>query len=155
MTLQTLLLWRDGDVCGAQGLLHWRSFIRRPDDEFFASRGEPAQIGQLARAALNTAFLKSMNILIGWGEDDPTAMRALEVETEVQRLWPCTIFCPERAGSNRWIAASFGEPSYFATSSMERVVGGSLLRRSPIGSPAPAAGGHTRWRCFTTRRARS
>jgi hypothetical protein len=65
MTSSTILLWRDprdGDLFGATGLLKWRSYHRRPGDEFFTPLGDPGALGGLARAALGDALRPAVDI---------------------------------------------------------------------------------------------
>jgi hypothetical protein len=121
MMTDTILLWHKGTPSGSDGLLHWLCYLRRASDEFFTPSGA-GQIGHLARAALGGAFTKMTNVFVAWGEDDPTTVPAAEVEASCRRLFPCTIFCPERTGSHRWISSSFGEPTFFSESSIEGIV---------------------------------
>jgi hypothetical protein len=61
MTPATTLIWRDpreGDPCGAAGLLHWSQFTRRVGDDYFAPYGELGQLGQLGQLARTTWVMR-------------------------------------------------------------------------------------------------
>jgi hypothetical protein len=102
MTSSTILLWRDprdGDLFGATGLLKWRSYHRRPGDEFFTPLGDPGALGGLARAALGDALRP-----------------AVDIEA---KLWPLTIFAPERSIDGDWCMSVFGEVASISKGSAE------------------------------------
>jgi hypothetical protein len=138
----TILLWRDpnaGDTCGAQGLLHWRSFTRQPADELFMPYGEPAQIGAMARTVLGDAFRRGVNCYVGWQTENPRTTPANEIETAIRRLWPLTIFCPERAiGGDRWCMHAFGESATLSKTAVERTVNDFLAVHIPHWQPGVA-----------------
>jgi hypothetical protein len=114
---ETILIWHKGTPSGADGLLGWQCHLRRPSDEMFRPAGA-GQIGHLARAALDASFTKMTNVFIAWGDDDPATVPAAEIEAACRRLFPLT----KRVGRHRWISSSFGEPTFFSESSIERIV---------------------------------
>jgi hypothetical protein len=133
-----MLLWRDpakGNPCGAAGLLHWRAYTRRAGDDYFAPYGEAGQLGQLAHAALGDALRRNMNVLVGWQPDDPATTPAVEVEEAVRRLWPLTIFAPERSiDGDRWCMNCFGETATFGKGAIDRTIH-DLLNNFPLWKP--------------------
>jgi hypothetical protein len=140
MTLSsTTLIWRDpaeGDPCGSEGLRNWRSYSRRPDEQFFVPHGDLGQIGLFGRAALGDALRRNTNVFVGWQAEDPATTPAAEVEAAVRRLWPCTTICRERSTGDRWIVSSFGgEPAVFPSSAIERVVVDLAVTTFPLWSP--------------------
>jgi hypothetical protein len=121
----TILLWRDpaeGDLCGAKGLLRWRSYQRRAADEFFTLQGEPGQIAAMAKIALGEAFKRHTNVFVGWGESDPATTPAAEIEAGVRRLWPVTIWAPEREIGGDWAMSVFGNVAPLPRGSVERAI---------------------------------
>jgi hypothetical protein len=137
---ESILLWRDpreGEVCGAAGLLRWRSYACQPNAEFFVRYGEPAQLGAMARTVLCDALRRqNVNVFIGWQGEDPETTPASEVEAAVQRLWPVTIFAPARsADSDRWVMGSFGEAAVLAKGAVERTITEFLAAHIPTWSP--------------------
>jgi hypothetical protein len=134
-----MLLWRDpaeGDPCGAAGLLHWRSFTRRAGDDYYAPHGELGQLGQLAHAALGEALKRNINVFVGWQAESPETTPAAEIEAAVRRLWPLTVFAPERAiDGDRWCMNCFGESSTFPKAAVERLIDDFVNTNIPTWQP--------------------
>jgi hypothetical protein len=120
MTLPTILIFHEGLPSGADGLLRWRRYERRPNEETFSPNGEPGQLSALAHAALGDALKRNTNVYVGWGDGDPTMTPADEVEAAVSRLWPVTIFAP--VDGERWAMSSFGEGAILSRRAVEQSI---------------------------------
>jgi hypothetical protein len=138
MTSQSILLWRDpaeGDLCGANGLLRWRSFTRRVGDKFFVQYGEPAQLGAMARIALGEGLRRNQNIYVGWQPEDPATTSAVDVESAVARLWPITTYCPERSIDGDWCMSVFGETARLSRGAVEKAISDFRKQHMPMWAP--------------------
>jgi hypothetical protein len=124
MTSSTILIWRDsvaeGEPYGAKGLLRWRSYIRK--GEYYVPQGEPGQLGVMARVVLGDALRRNTNVFIGWGDLDPAKTPANEIEAAVTKLWPLTIFAPERTLDGNWSWTVFGSTTSVSRGLIEKTL---------------------------------
>lgn len=106
-----ILIWHtpiQGDAMWA-----WQSYQRPDHGLYFRKHGDPGFIHPVTRRALCEdygAVLRSVNVLIGWGECRVEATPAADVSAMVSQLRPLTVICPERQKGDRWIISNFASP---------------------------------------------
>jgi hypothetical protein len=118
-------IWREPTEGGA--LWGWRRYERPDHGLYFRAQGsgDPGYIHPMAHRALCQDFgaiLRSVNVLVGWGECRVEATPAADVLAIVSRLRPLTVICPEREKGDRWIISNFGAPVSFPKAGIQGAV---------------------------------